>query len=357
MRRFAPILPGATARDRAFACLGAIVGIGLAGFVAALIHGDGEALPWIVAPMGASAVLLFAVPASPMAQPWPIVGGNSLSALTGFAVGQALGHGAVACGIGVGLAIGVMSMTRSLHPPGGAAALTGVIGGGLVDPAGWWFPLAPVALDAALLVAVGWAFHRLSGHPYPHRPEPETAAHDPAPTVRVGVRDEDLDAVLAGVGETFDIDRADLRLLLTELELQVLARRRPELTCGEIMSRHVISVSRHAEPEMARQILLETGVRLLPVLDDAERPIGGIGLRELARRRGGRTVEDLMTAPLTVNPDEPAVKLTGPLTDGHRHAAMVVDPASGILRGLVTQADLLAALAALAAAPPSAASR
>jgi CBS domain-containing membrane protein len=354
LRRFAPILPGATARDRAFACLGAVVGIGLAGFVAALIHGDDEALPWIVAPMGASAVLLFAVPASPMAQPWPIIGGNSLSALTGFAVGQALGHGAVACGIGVGLAIGVMSATRSLHPPGGAAALTGVIGGGLVDPAGWWFPLAPVALDAVLLVAVGWAFHRLSGHPYPHRAAPETAAHDPAPTARVGVRDEDLDAVLAGIGETFDIDRDDLRLLLTELELQVLARRHPELTCEEIMSRKVISVSRHAEPEMARQILLESGVRLLPVLDEAERPLGGIGLRELARKRGGRTVEDLMTEPLLVAPRDPAVKLTGPLTDGHRHAAMVVDPATGVLRGLVTQADLLAALAAAPSPAPAA---
>src|ERR1700761_7290453 len=178
------IRPGATGRDRAFACLGAIVGIGLAGLIAALIHGDGEATPWLVAPMGASAVLLFAVPASPMAQPWPIIGGNSLSALTGFAVGQALGHGAVACGIGVGLAIGVMSVTRSLHPPGGAAALTGVIGGGLVDPAGWWFPVAPVALDAVLLVAVGWAFHRLSGHAYPHphpSPAPAHEASAPAP--------------------------------------------------------------------------------------------------------------------------------------------------------------------------------
>src|SRR6201996_409451 len=184
------ILPGATGRDRAFACLGAIVGIGLAGLIAALIHGDGEATPWLVAPMGASAVLLSAVPASPMAQPWPIIGGNSLSALTGFAVGQALGHGAVACGIGVGLAIGVMLVTRSLHPPGGAAVL---------------------------LVAVGWAFHRLSGHPYPH-PHPSPA---PAP---LEVSDEDLDAVLARVGETFDIDREDLRLLLAELELQVQSR-------------------------------------------------------------------------------------------------------------------------------------
>jgi CBS domain-containing membrane protein len=177
-----------------------------------------------VAPIGASAVLLFAVPASPMAQPWPIIGGNSLSALTGFAVGQALGHGALACGIGVGLAIGVMSVTRSLHPPGGAAALTGVIGGGLVDPAGWWFPVAPVALDAVLLVAVGLLFHRLSGHPYPHPAHPQPPAHEAPAPAPLDVSDADLDAVLARVGETFDIDREDLRLLLAELELQVQSR-------------------------------------------------------------------------------------------------------------------------------------
>jgi CBS domain-containing membrane protein len=344
MRVFRPILPGATGRGRILACLAALVGIFLTGWIAALVHGDGEALPWIVAPMGASAVLLFAVPASPMAQPWPIIGGNSLSALTGFAVGEALGHGAIACGIGVALAIGVMSVTRSLHPPGGAAALTGVIGGALVSDAGWWFPLAPVALDASVLVAVGWAFHRFfSGHPYPHAKAPASPTQDPLPTVRVGVRDEDLDAVLARVGETFDIDRADLRALLSQLELQVLSRRHPDLSCGEIMSRDVISVARDADPAVARKLLLDSGVRLLPVLDADERPVGGVGLRELARP--GATVEEVMTAPLTVSPSEPAVMLIAPLSDGHRHAAMVVDPGSGAIQGLVTQADLLAALA------------
>jgi CBS domain-containing membrane protein len=343
MRIFWPILPGATGRGRIFACFGALVGIFLTGLIAALLHGDGEALPWIVAPIGASAVLLFAVPASPMAQPWPIIGGNSLSALVGFAVGQALGHGAIACGIGVALAIAVMSVTRSLHPPGGAAALTGVIGGSLVSDVGWWFPLAPVALDSVVLVAVGWAFHRFSGHPYPHRKAPAPATQDPLPTVRVGVRDEDLDAVLARVGETFDIDREDLRALLSQLELEVLSHRHPDLSCGEIMSRDVLSVARAADPAVARKLLLDSGVRLLPVLDDAERPVGGVGLRELARP--GTTVEAVMTPPLKVTPTEPAVQLIGPLSDGHRHAAMVIDPESGAIRGLVTQADLLAALA------------
>jgi CBS domain-containing membrane protein len=315
------------------------------------LHGDGEALPWIVAPIGASAVLLFAVPASPMAQPWPILGGNALSALVGFAVGRALGHGAIACAIAVGLAIAVMSVTRSLHPPGGAAALFGALGGSLVADAGWWFPLAPVALNALVLVAVGWLFHQLSGHPYPHRKAAAPVTRDPLPSERVGVRDEDIDAVLAEVGETFDVDREDLRLLLSQFEMQVLSRGAAAPTCGEIMSHDVISVRRDADPELARELLLDSGVRLLPVLDAEGRPLGGIGLRELARPGG--SVTELMTPPLTVPPSRPAVKLTAALTDGHRHAAMVVDPGSGALRGLITQADLLAALAALAAAPPS----
>jgi CBS domain-containing membrane protein len=341
--RFSPILPGATARDRALACLGVVVGIGLTGLIGALLHGDGEALPWIVAPIGASAVLLFVVPASPMSQPWPIVGGNSLSALVGFAVGLVLGHGALACGVAVGLAIAVMSLTRSLHPPGGAAALTGALGGSLVDSAGWWFPVAPVALNALVLVAVGWLFHRLlSGHPYPHTQALVPETRDPLPSKRVGVRDEDLDAVLAGIGETFDIEREDLRLLLAQFEMQVLARQRPDLTCGEIMSRDVITVRRDADPAVARALLLDSGVRLLPVLDEAGRPVGGVGLRELAGAAGA--VAEVMTPPLRIAPSESAVTLTAALTDGHRHAAMVIDADSEKLLGLVTQADLLAAL-------------
>jgi CBS domain-containing membrane protein len=340
---FAPILPGATARDRALACLGIVVAIGLTGLIGSLIHGDGEALPWIVAPIGASAVLLFAVPASPMAQPWPILGGNALSALVGFAVGQTLGHGALACGVAVGLALAVMSLTRSLHPPGGAAALLGALGGSFVDSAGWWFPVAPVALNALVLIAIGWLFHRLSSRPYPHPQGLVPATSDPLPSRRVGVSDEDLDAVLVGIGETFDIEREDLQMLLSRFEMRVLARQRPDPSCGEIMSRDVISVRRDDDPGHARRLLLDSGVRLLPVLDEAGRPVGGVGLRELAR--SGDAVGDVMTAPLTIAPSQPAVMLTAALTDGQRHAAMVVDPESGKLLGLIAQADLLAVLA------------
>jgi CBS domain-containing membrane protein len=340
-RLFKPILAGATGRDRALAGLGAGVGIATVGLVGLAVHGDGAASPWIAVPVAASAVLLFAVPSSPMAQPWPVVGGNALSALVGICVAWALGGGALAGGLAVALAIAAMSVARCLHPPGAAAALTATVGGPAVDSAGWLFPVDPVATSALVLVTVGWAFHKLSGHAYPHVEPTAVATADPLPSQRAGLHSDDVDAVLAKMGEAFDIGRNDLGLLLTELETRVLTRERADLTCDEIMSRDVITVERDADPDVARRLLLDSGVRLLPVLDDG-RPVGGVGLRELARP--SRTVGDAMSPALTTGPSDPATELVGPLTDGHRHAAMVVDD-EGRLDGLVAQADLLAALA------------
>ena len=83
-RLFSPILAGATLRERMLACLGALIEIALTGMVCGYFFGQDPHLPLIVAPMGASAVLLFAVPASPLAQPWSIIGGNTISAMMGI---------------------------------------------------------------------------------------------------------------------------------------------------------------------------------------------------------------------------------------------------------------------------------
>ena len=79
--------------------------------------------------MGASALLLFAIPSSPLAQPWSIVGGNTVSALIGLLVSRYVPEPAVAAGCAVAFAIAAMSLLRCLHPPGGAAALTAALGG------------------------------------------------------------------------------------------------------------------------------------------------------------------------------------------------------------------------------------
>lgn len=224
MRRFfVPILAGGTLPDRLFACVGAVFGIALTGAISVWFLGDGGALPLLVAPMGAAAVLVFAVPASPLAQPWSVVGGNIVSALVGVTAARFVPVPHLAAGVAVGGAILAMSLLRCLHPPGGAAALTAVVGGPAVLGAGYGFALVPVGLNAVLLMLAGVAFHRLSGHSYPHRPVP-AAAQAPV-SQEAAPHPEDLDRALEDLGETFDVTREDLDLLFRRVEYHAGERR------------------------------------------------------------------------------------------------------------------------------------
>ncbi len=217
-RIFEPILAGAALRERVIRCAGAALGIALTMLVCALVpHGLAD-LPLIVAPIGASAVLVFAVPASPLAQPWPVIGGNVLSTLVGVAAFHAIPNAALAAGLAVGGAILVMSLLRCLHPPGGAAALTAVIGSQSIHVAGYGFAFMPVAINSVVLVAVALLFHRVTGHSYPHRPAVMPAAQ---PT---GLHAADIDHALADMHEGFDISREDLDALLTRAEFHARAR-------------------------------------------------------------------------------------------------------------------------------------
>lgn len=349
---FSPILAGASLKERVLGCVGALLGIGLTGLFSALPFAGPEHLsevahwPLIVAPIGASAVLLFAVPASPLAQPWSIIGGNTISALVGVTVARLVPDPALAIGIAVAFAILAMSLTRSLHPPGGAAALTAVIGGAAISRSGYWFPLVPVALNSVLLVAFGIVFHRLAGRNYPHRPPTvKPASHgtaDPPPALRVGFNSADIEAAIAALGETFDIARADLDTLLREVELQALMRRKGDLTCADIMSLDVVTAMRHTTPAEARALLLDHDIRTLPVIDADGRLSGTVGLRELAAAEPyGRLP---LSPAVTAAPGDPALGLVPSLTGGVLHAVVIVDAALRV-EGIISQTDLLAVLA------------
>lgn len=346
-RRFKFILPGANIRDRALATLAAILAIGLTGLACSLVTGGDAETALIVAPMGASAVLLFAVPSSPLAQPWSIVGGNVISAFVGIAVARFVPHEIVASGLAVGLAILAMTVTRSLHPPGAASALIAVIGGPEVAADGFLYALVPVGMNAALLTALGVAFHQLTDRQYPTRrqrkpaPSPIGTADLP-PLARAGHTDADIEHAIADLGEAYDISHDDLSRLLRQVERRTLERTQGKLTCADIMSRDVIRASTGTKIEAARRVLLDQGVRTLPVIDRQGIVLGCVGLREVARE--GEVVDNVMVPALTARPGDGIVSLVDPLTDGRHHAAVVIDD-EGHLLGLVTQTDLLAALA------------
>jgi CBS domain-containing membrane protein len=347
-RLFSPILAGATLRERLIGCLGALLAIGLTGVISGYLFGQGPHLPLIVAPMGASAVLLFAVPASPLAQPWSIIGGNTISALMGIIAAYFIRDPIIATGVGVSLAIGAMSFTRCLHPPGGAAALTAVLGGPVVAGWGFLFPFVPVALNSCILVGLGLLFHKLSKRNYPHVvPKSAENTHqtiDLPSAVRVGFREEDVDAALEALDETFDIDRADLGRLLQQVELQAAIRSNGKISCADIMSRDVIAIGEASEPDAARHLLLKHNIRTLPVKDPEGRLVGAVGLRELSMST--ETIAHAIARPAVARPSDPALSLLPVLTDGHTHAVIIVDDDYRIL-GLISQTDLLSAVARL----------
>lgn len=187
--------------------IGGALGIGFAGAISWLLLGNhAGALPLLVAPLGASAVLVFAVPASPLAQPWPVIGGDLISAAIGLAVGHLLGAPVLSASIGVGLAIAIMSLARCLHPPGGACALLCALGATGQDPWGVAHWLC-IAANVWALVAAGWLINNLTGHPWPHKVPLPTAS-----AATVGVRDA-LEHVLADWDEVIDADLDDLTAL------------------------------------------------------------------------------------------------------------------------------------------------
>lgn len=205
------------------ACLSACVGIAATGLASLGLGLSTNELPLLVAPMGASAVLLFAVPSSPLAQPWSIMGGNVISAIVGVAVTRLVPDMMLAAGLAVGLAMVAMSLCRCLHPPGGAVALTAVVGGPAVAAAGYGFAFVPVGLNSALLLGTALIFHRFSGHSYPHRPGPIT------PGV---LHRDDIDRALGEVGETFDITPEDLQILFQRAQSHAAERTQPRRRKG-----------------------------------------------------------------------------------------------------------------------------
>jgi CBS domain-containing membrane protein len=335
--------PGPGAKDRLIAVAGAILGIAATGLFCAILAGTGVAHPLLVAPMGASAVLLFAVPASPLAQPWSIVGGNTLSAIIGILVGLAVPNGTLAAGLAVGGAIAVMSLARCLHPPGGAVALSAVLGGAANAAHPLLFAFYPVGLNSLLLILTGLAFHRMSGHSYPHKSVPFANVHDTkdvAPLNRSGVQLADLDAALQNFGETLDVSRDDLQGVFKSAEVMAAQRQSGQLTCRDIMSKDVIVIAGTAPVSQAHDLLRARHLRALPVVDAAGRLLGVINWPDMDA--SGPLAQDIMSLADIAHSETLANSLLQPLANGEAHEIMIVDR-DMLLMGVVTQTDMIAA--------------
>lgn len=330
---------------------GALVGLLATALIVRLTQG--ASVPILIAPLGASAVLLFAVPASPLAQPWSIVGGNFVAAVIGVTLARYVPNPAIAAPLAVALAILVTLNLRCLHPPSGAVALTTVLGGPAVTAAGYHFVLTPVMLDSALLMFLAVVYNNLTGRVYPHDFS-ETASllpviPDPEP------QDQVLDIAYDAKERQFQSARSNIR-----------RRRFVLITCADVMTRDVVAVSADAPLHEAWSILREHGVRSMPVIDADRRVIGMVSDRDLL----GSVVGDLYwdATPGSAPPVHPSEsgrsKLVGQIMrsgvqtvsetmhavdlvrlmagGGPRHVAVV--DGERRLSGIISQTDLVAVL-------------
>jgi CBS domain-containing membrane protein len=140
-------------RERIISAVGGFLGIGGILLVStSMLPASSAGL--IVASMGASAVLLFAVPHGKLSQPWALIGGHLISACIGVTVAKWIPHTTLAAAVAVGLAIGAMHYARCIHPPGGASALAAVVSGSKVHALGYMYVLTPVMLNVAIILLV-----------------------------------------------------------------------------------------------------------------------------------------------------------------------------------------------------------
>ncbi|WYX22387.1 HPP family protein [Achromobacter xylosoxidans] len=354
---FAPAPVGVNTREKLYGAVGALVGLFCTEWVGH--HALGSANPWFIAPMGASAVLLFAAPASPLAQPWSIMAGNFVSALIGVFCAQSIADPGVAAATAAALAIATMFWLRCLHPPSGAVALTAVLGGPQVAALGYGFALWPVALNSAILLSIAVVFNGLLKRNYPRRhAEPATnhQTRDPAPSARLGFSRADLDQALAQRGELLDISKEDLEEIVLAAELRASRRRFGDVRCADIMSRDVVSVQQQDPLDYAVRLFDKHRLQWLPVLGSAGHYAGMLAQGDVLARKSrpaqvaaaGGAPADLLVADCMrsevpfAHPDLPAIELARPMSDS-LHCVPVLGE-DRVLVGLVTQSDLVAAL-------------
>lgn len=353
----------------AVAALASIVLVGLASRQML----QGIAGPFLLASMGASSVLLFVVPSSPMSRPWPFVGGHLVAGTVGVASWQLLPDVALAASLAAAGAILAMHLLRCMHPPGSATALLAVVGGDTVHQLGFQFLLSPVAINVAIMMACAllyWRLNQLLQQRVGRRPletaiqrrEERWLASGPA------FSDEDLHRALAEMDTFFDISRKDLKKIYTRAEQYAHSRQLGNLRCGEVMSQPAIAVEYGSELEEVWELLEKHDIRGLPVIDRARHVIGIVTVSDFvhhadqlphetlaerlaALRRRTPTLESdkpevagqIMTHPvLTAREDQPLSEVAQQFTANHIHHIPVVDPRDKLV-GMLTREDVMAA--------------
>lgn len=371
LKAFGPAVLAGSPAEALRAGSGAVIGLGLVALAVLSPGVDARLGLYLVAPFGATSVLVFAVPNSPLAQPWSAIIGNTVSALVGLAVWQLLPDPALRLPVAVGAAITAMILLRALHPPGGAVAMTAALEHDAVRDLGWWFALYPVAAGSLALVLAGIVYARASGRRYPFRQFDDRNRHgteDRAPTKRLGLGEAELAAILTRYRQSPNLGVEDLARLIAAADMQAAGRRSGPLRAEDIMSSDLVTVGPDATLDHVADLFRQNAFTSLPVVSHGDQFLGVIFQLHLIRRAGrdafsmgegfgaamsrligphrdgAARAADIMAGSVpVVRPDTPVATLLPMMADGDCDAVPVLT--EGRIVGIVTRTDMIAALA------------
>ena len=292
------LLGGTIARQSRYevvvSSLGAIIGISLVVWVSQQFVGS-AGLPFVVASMGAAAVLLYAAPHSPLTQPWSFVGGHLISAMVGVTCAQWVPDLFLASGLAVGIAIFAMHQLNCLHPPGGAAALVAVIGGEQIQALGYLYILVPVGLNVLILGSAVWLTRALLS--YRKQEKPLIFYHDDhgeaAVSSGLSFSMDDLNSALLEMNTYIDVSIEDLNEIYAHASLNAHKRQLGAMLCRDIMSVRVIAVEFGDYLDVTWSLMQQHGIKGLPVTDRAQRIKGMITVTDFEKEAENYPGENL----------------------------------------------------------------
>ncbi len=337
-------------KDRLLCGLGALIGLAISSLISWYVLGGINA--WYIAPMGASSVLLFAVSASPLAQPWNMIVGNIIAGLIGVTCALYIPNLTEAFSLAVGLSIFLMMTTDSLHPPSGAVAITAVLGGDAVHQLGYHFILYPVLLNSIILLVFAIIFNRMQGKQYPQASQLNTRSKDPTPTQKVSIQPKDIQAVLKQQTELLDISEYDLQKIILEAQEKANERSIIFYQCQDIMSKDVIYLNEQDDIHQALDKFKTVNLMSLPVLNDQHNLVGTLALYDVVEwfKRAEvnsvqwqhRVMQIMNLKVVTVQPTQPIQDLVPYFVEKSFNYIPVVEDRK--LVGMISRADMIAIL-------------
>lgn len=262
LRRFLAIEPeNISLAEKLVASLGGMIGITLITLISYQVTGaSGAAL--IVPSMGASAVLVFAVPHGKLSQPWALIGGHLVSAVVGVISYKLVPDMFLAAGIAVGAAIGAMHLLSCIHPPGGATALAAVVGGPAIHDLGFQYTLTPILLNVAIIFIVAIAFNNLfPWRRYPGASMMRFTDQNQSPSQQPTTENNDvidrksIELAVADMDLVLDITTEDLQNLVN---LCLHHARHQQLHAQEIQLNHFYTNGKHGPEWSVRKIIDES---------------------------------------------------------------------------------------------------